>query len=377
MIGKYAVDGKWYRGEVMNIGPDFCDLYYIDFGNTEKVATENIRHCMEYMKELPQQAVKCKLYNVAQTSSSELPGDILSATVEMILKSREEDCISVDLIHSSGQSMCSLFGGVPKVMVKDMMAVELQGKELTLASVSHVDNFASFCIQLLDQGLSTIIQELAKVVETVPYTPDVGELVCAQFSQDQSWYRSCVLEKLEVGSSKVLFVDYGNLEIVPANLIQKLDPCLTEIPLQAIHCSLFGVSDVDDIEAIQKFQADICSVAVNVRSLSVVDATHSVEILLPNGTLLNKKYEKVQSPAAKATGSPLVTPTKPVVMARSIPSVADDITIGGEIIVTIMDIKAVDDFRVQIIDDKMSVQFKKFMLKLNEAYQSPEHTPYR
>jgi len=54
-----------------------------------------------------------------------------------------------------------------------------------------------------------------------PFTPRVGELVRAQFTEDDSWYRAKILS---VGANlySVLYIDYGNSETLPGNRIRPL-----------------------------------------------------------------------------------------------------------------------------------------------------------
>lgn len=65
-------------------------------------------------------------------------------------------------------------------------------------------------------------------------TPRVGEYVRAQFSQDDKWYRAKVLE-VSAGKYKLLYVDYGNSEVVPQARIRTLpvEFNTTKLPDQA------------------------------------------------------------------------------------------------------------------------------------------------
>ena len=73
-----------------------------------------------------------------------------------------------------------------------------------------------------------------------------GELILAQFSTDQKWYRAQVVSfdptaSGNVGSTEVLFVDYGNCERVPLMNTRRLPSGFLTLPKQSITCSLFGV----------------------------------------------------------------------------------------------------------------------------------------
>jgi hypothetical protein len=44
-----------------------------------------------------------------------------------------------------------------------------------------------------------------------PYKPVIGELVKAQFTADEAWYRAKVTDITPQGEYDVLYIDYGNV----------------------------------------------------------------------------------------------------------------------------------------------------------------------
>lgn len=67
-----------------------------------------------------------------------------------------------------------------------------------------------------------------------------GTMVVAQFSEDSNWYRGIVISS--AGSlAEVEFVDYGNSEKVHVGKLRQVDKQFSNIPTQAVHCSLSGV----------------------------------------------------------------------------------------------------------------------------------------
>ena len=49
-----------------------------------------------------------------------------------------------------------------------------------------------------------------------------GKVCAAVFDVDHQWYRAVVLEELEGGKWKVLFVDYGDTGVWPASKLREL-----------------------------------------------------------------------------------------------------------------------------------------------------------
>ena len=70
--------------------------------------------------------------------------------------------------------------------------------------------------------------------------PVIGMPVCAQFTEDDSWYRA---EILQTGTDILVhFVDYGNDEELPRSRIKRLKQDFMALPKQAFSLSLSGVS---------------------------------------------------------------------------------------------------------------------------------------
>ncbi|KAK7867614.1 hypothetical protein R5R35_014810 [Gryllus longicercus] len=79
--------------------------------------------------------------------------------------------------------------------------------------------------------------------------PYVGQPCCAQYFEDEQYYRAIVVE---IGKDneklKVEFVDYGNLEWIDVKWVRKIKPEWMELPIQGIKCSLWNVKIAEDCE---------------------------------------------------------------------------------------------------------------------------------
>ena len=70
--------------------------------------------------------------------------------------------------------------------------------------------------------------------------PVTGMAVCAQFTEDDSWYRA---EILQTGADMLVhFVDYGNNEELPRSRIKRFKQDFVALPKQAVSLTLSGVS---------------------------------------------------------------------------------------------------------------------------------------
>jgi staphylococcal nuclease domain-containing protein 1 len=90
--------------------------------------------------------------------------------------------------------------------------------------VTEIVDGCNFFIQIVGkeaEELEAMMKKLAVEESKDSYTPTQGELVKAQFTADDAWYRAEVLRVQDDGF-KVKYVDYGNSEVIPADRIRKL-----------------------------------------------------------------------------------------------------------------------------------------------------------
>lgn len=114
--------------------------------------------------------------------------------------------------------------------------------------VTAVESPGCFFCQVsgTEEKLTTLMSEISAVYDSLSNeelalnTIIVGEVCCAQFSDDKQWYRAVVEEHTD-GALTVRFIDYGNTETLPISRTKILkDAFLAEPPL-AVKCGLLGV----------------------------------------------------------------------------------------------------------------------------------------
>jgi staphylococcal nuclease domain-containing protein 1 len=102
-------------------------------------------------------------------------------------------------------------------------------QELIDIVVTEIVDATRFYIQISQpeaaQALEALMQKLAAPDESPAYKPKVGEIVKAQFTADDVWYRAEVTSIVD-GQYEVNYIDYGNSETIPESRIRKLDASL-------------------------------------------------------------------------------------------------------------------------------------------------------
>ncbi|GBN43528.1 Tudor domain-containing protein 1, partial [Araneus ventricosus] len=135
---------------------------------------------------------------------------------------------------------------VPKFLPPDVPLGYQEGY-VTVVNTPH-----DFFIQLAtsEDSLIELATELSKQCESdseagIIQNPCIGYACCAQFSEDNNWYRAEVTD-VQGTTVDVLFVDYGNTSSVDKNLLKPLDKKLLDIPPYAISCKLNGITSTSD-----------------------------------------------------------------------------------------------------------------------------------
>ncbi|KAL3852582.1 hypothetical protein ACJMK2_016201 [Sinanodonta woodiana] len=71
VAAKFSQDGQWYRARVISVSETKVKVFYLDFGNTEKVDRQDIYEMQPEFMLLPFQAVECFLHNVEPANNQE------------------------------------------------------------------------------------------------------------------------------------------------------------------------------------------------------------------------------------------------------------------------------------------------------------------
>ncbi|KAL9908465.1 LOW QUALITY PROTEIN: staphylococcal nuclease domain-containing protein 1-like [Glossina fuscipes fuscipes] len=141
-----------------------------------------------------------------------------------------------------------------KVQLEDVIVTEI---------TENLSFFAQSCAS--GAKLDALMAKLHADFQTNPpivgtYTPKRGDLCAAQFSADNQWYRAKI-ERVQGNNATVLYVDYGNREVVPFNRLAGLPsafssekPFATEYALALVQ---LPQDNEDKEEALRAFAEDV------------------------------------------------------------------------------------------------------------------------
>ena len=167
---------------------------------------------------------------------------------------REGSAASSASLGSGSESLetDTVTGSVGEPLIKALFKLSLAVEESLDLNVGYVQSPSLFYIQIADcwselDNMSEEIEQycarsLGESLKEFSLTFHKGDYVLAKYSLDDAWYQVEVTRvDSEDGITKVLFIDYGNIELVAPEDLVICPENLLELPAQAILCSLARV----------------------------------------------------------------------------------------------------------------------------------------
>ncbi|XP_067321917.1 tudor domain-containing protein 1 [Anolis sagrei] len=294
-IAQSSLDQNWYRVLIkeVDILKKNAHVLYIDYGNEDTIPLNRIKQLPKDIAHFPPCAAKCSVENsffvkekwnaVCRNSfAPRLKGMRCFLTITNILMG-EIPCFIVDVtLPDSGKHLNEMLLEIESVLNLKDVHIEmgnsttgsvvkktnieekkceskdhndcLTPKTISLSIgdsfwglVSHIQTPENFFCQQIKNGsklskLQESLNEHCEKTSTVKdFCPAIGKMCCAQFTEDQQWYRAKVLSFVSENTVLVDYVDYGNVEVLNLNKLQPIVPELMELSVQAIRCTLSGV----------------------------------------------------------------------------------------------------------------------------------------
>uniref|UniRef100_A0A8C1GB83 Tudor domain containing 6 n=1 Tax=Cyprinus carpio TaxID=7962 RepID=A0A8C1GB83_CYPCA len=186
--------------------------------------------------------------------------------------------------------------------------------------ISHCNSPCSFFVQFAadEDEIYSLVEKLnadqSRCANIDPSNIHEGDMVCAMFSEDNSWYRAAVRKNLG-DTINVEFVDFGNTATISASKICCLDQSFASFPRYSIHCSVHKLNvESGDQELAPNFKRVIEQNIEKVMCTFVKMSGTIWEVKLDvNGVVLGSACRGDSAPAAELT-SPGVKQTSEIMV---------------------------------------------------------------
>ncbi|XP_024937429.1 maternal protein tudor isoform X2 [Cephus cinctus] len=320
-LGRYTREKIICRAVVMGVTESKCKVYYVDFGHTEVLSYSDIF-------QLPPQYIHPKVLSIRFTLSGLKE---LNVTDEMkayfkelvtgkplILQVRPPEgppLIQYGDLYDNGKNVKDILKEVFKsqipVTYKEPFRPAKGSKEIV--HVSFVESYGKFFVQLESgtKSLDSIMTSLAEYAASAPTLKQtqlgVGLPCAALYKLDSNWYRAQILN-VSGDKVKVLYVDYGNEDIVTATDLRVIhNDLVTNVRAQALRCSLNGYQ-------VKPFNQELAN-----RFESLVLEKHLSMVVVdvyPNGVLVDL-FDPASSPMVSIQSLLSSSPEKNTIMSNS------------------------------------------------------------
>uniref|UniRef100_A0A2K5ETC0 Tudor domain-containing protein 1 n=1 Tax=Aotus nancymaae TaxID=37293 RepID=A0A2K5ETC0_AOTNA len=364
-VAKYTVDQTWNRVIIQDVDvlQKKVHVLYIDYGNEEIIPLNRIYQLNRNIDLFPPCAIKCFVANVIPAEGI-WSTDCIKATKPLLMEQyctmkivnilEEVVTFAVEVkLPNSGKLLDRVliemgYGLKPngqdskkesadqsdpedagKMTAENKIVVDksdLIPKVLTLnigdefcGVVAHIQTPEDFFCQQLQSGRklaelqASLSEYCGQLSPRSDFYPAIGDVCCAQFSEDDQWYRASVLAYASEESVLVGYVDYGNFEILSLMRLCPIIPKLLELPMQAIKCVLAGVKPSLGIwtpEAICLMKNLVQNKIITVKVVDKLENSSLVE-LIDKSKSPHVSVSKVLIDAAFAVGEQGMVADKP------------------------------------------------------------------
>lgn len=86
--------------------------------------------------------------------------------------------------------------------------------------------------------LSGKLNKAGRSKDALGRKPAAGEYLIGQYTADKNWYRCKVVRSVGEESYEVVYVDFGNREVLRAESLKPMRPAMAKIPVFALECAL-------------------------------------------------------------------------------------------------------------------------------------------
>uniref|UniRef100_A0A672UFS1 Tudor domain containing 6 n=1 Tax=Strigops habroptila TaxID=2489341 RepID=A0A672UFS1_STRHB len=265
-------EGVFYRAVITRVLDSGVEVYLVDRGNRETVRRCAVKELLPRFRELPALALKCCLADICPLRGSWSEASV-SAFREIVLNKglKVHFLSSVQKSPHMAVSLASCAGEENQIKkCEDKENLSSYGCQLEVGTtvnvvVSYVENPGYFWCQLSKncQDLKLLMSEIQEYCENSSHPHAWPNSLClAQYSEDEKWYRALIISEVPSAEKvEVIYVDYGNRELVSLANLRSTHKRFLKLEAQAFRCSLYNLIQPNgqdpfawDEEAIRAFQ---------------------------------------------------------------------------------------------------------------------------
>lgn len=218
-VAQYSKDGFWYRAVVISVDQSEATVFFVDYGNLEKISFDRIKKIEHTFLKLPAQAVHCCLYSVTKLFLSKdeenYLSDLLYNNQHEVEFFRDFDRVYEVIIKIQNPDDASDKSNILDLCVDNSTTLSYfdQRKKDNKSFVCKIESVDKFWIQenkfICD--LELMQEKLVKANFLLPNlaTIEEGMMCVAKFSLNNNMYYRARILSHNHNEATVFFIDYG------------------------------------------------------------------------------------------------------------------------------------------------------------------------
>ncbi|UJR14741.1 hypothetical protein I4U23_001732 [Adineta vaga] len=277
----------------------------------EKTGFKPVSSTANMMEQIPR-STPLQTQNTNHHSNSEILNfPRMTPSSSYTLRSSQPEHVSTPFAVTSTTQMTSN-RQPPQTKEKIKLQRIIPGTKWLQAKIDIIDSLSGFYVENLDPKINGKFHqmqiqlhehydELEKSNKLYPLQNiAIGDFGVAKYSDDDRWYRARLIMCEGHDSIKIVYVDFGNIEIKSINDFYPLYKSFTDLPAQAIACSLSEAfprtqnenETVWPEETIQIFRHEVLDKTLEIHFVNREEGTeqwplHFVRIIVNNQSVTN------------------------------------------------------------------------------------------
>ncbi|XP_060870995.1 uncharacterized protein LOC132945306 isoform X4 [Metopolophium dirhodum] len=268
LIGAKSIDGSFYRGKVTKkVNDNSYDVHFIDFGMDENVSLSDIVNLSTELKQVIPSTILVKLKNVSSTILNEAAREYVTLISEkaLIIDMIEDNTNEVILKTEENESVNDrlkelMFENIKEININDLIEIDEEFKSdqslvecnvttLKPGSIVYLTAFVNMdemYIRKLEDyndefhNLLDKVNEFCLSAKPINRPLIIGQIVGAQSTLDDSFYRGKVLKKIDDFTYSIQFIDFGDKDNVPLSKTFEI-PTDFMVPSTIMEINLKGI----------------------------------------------------------------------------------------------------------------------------------------
>lgn len=247
--GKCSQDFKWYRALVTRvISETEVEVLFVDYGNTDSQKVEGVKQIKPELLQYPVQAIKCRVEGSKEIWSKsdieQFEASVIDEPLLVTFTRQEGDTWFVisqelDLLTSKGHPKMKSFSKERFDCDKNERAYFVYADSPDCVWLQP-ERSGDALVELMDQIANDVSGRQMDKSQLLASVPCLG-----QFTENDVWHRAEILDCQGSTNATVLYVDYGNSEILPLERLRPISDVHLKLPAQAVRCRLADVQGVD------------------------------------------------------------------------------------------------------------------------------------